>query len=86
MLTISTKSEIELKVGKKGDIYLKKEIQMKSGIFPEDHILLSIEDNKIIIRKKESYLDLARNAKIKYILTEEENEKLDKEINNELES
>ena len=82
---IMVNSEIEIKVGAKGDIYLKKEFQKKSGINPNDILIVEIEKNKIILIKKKTFLDLARMTSVKYTLTQEENALLDKEINKELE-
>ena len=83
---IMNESEFEIKVGSKGDIYLKKDLQKKSGINPNDILEVEVEKGKIILKKKKSFLDLARESQVKYTLTEEENKKLDEEINHELES
>lgn len=78
-------SEIEIKVGAKGDIYLKKELQKISGINPHDILIVEVEKGKVILKKKKSFLDLARETPVKYSLTKEETDELDEEINKELE-
>ena len=79
-------SEIEIKVGSKGDIYLKKDIQLKTGIKPFDILIVQIEKDKLILKKKKTFLDLSRESPVLHTLSKEKNDKLDDEINNELES
>lgn len=79
-------SEIEIKVGTKGDIYLKKAIQEQSGIRPNDLLLVEIEKDKLIFRKKQRYSDKSLKTTILVKLTKEEDRKTDEEINKALES
>lgn len=86
LVDLMNESEFEIKVGAKGDIYLKKEFQKKSGINPNDILEVEVEKGKIILKKKKTFLDLARETPVIYTLSAEENKKLDEEINQELES
>ena len=78
-------SEIIIKVGSKGDIYLKKDIQKKSGIRPNDTLILEVEKGKLIFKKKAGISELAQITPIVFRLSDEENQQIDKEINDSVE-
>ena len=72
-------------VGTKGEIFLKKEIRERMGLKPSVSILIYEEEDQIIIRKKKEFRDLIANAKIRYFMSKEEEEAIDREINEGLE-
>ena len=72
-------------VGTKGEIFLKKEIRERMGLKPSVSILIYEEENQIVIRKKKEFRDLIANAKIRYFMSKEEEEAIDREINEGLE-
>jgi AbrB family looped-hinge helix DNA binding protein len=49
---------IEGKVGKKGELYIPKKVREQINLRPGDGILIEVEGDKLIIRKKPSIVDI----------------------------
>jgi len=60
-----------LKVGKKGEIYLKKPVQKYLGVKPGDEVIAVGKDELLLIAKKIEALDLLDETPIAEITVEE---------------
>ena len=79
-------SEVELKVGSKGEIYLKKNIRKILGIKPHDFVILKVNDGEIILRPKKRFKDIAREMPIKVQLSKAMSDQIDQELQDALEN
>ena len=79
-------SEVELKVGSKGEIYLKKDIRSKIGIKPHDIVILTVNKGELILRPKKRFKDVAREMAIKVQLSTAVSDQIDQELNEGLEN
>ena len=75
---------IVAKVGKKGEIVIRKSIREKAGIKPGEYVLLTLRDREIIIKKIGSAKDLLEMPKL-VKLSKEELEKIRRKIHKEME-
>lgn len=82
---MSASKQFEQKLGSKCEIYLKKEIRKEMNLQPSDIVVITITGQKIIIEKKKRFKDIAKSSK-KVKITEKQNELLDKELLEMLES
>lgn len=72
-----------LKIGSKGEIFPPKEIREKLGLTPNQPILMTIHEDKLIIRKLdsiESILSTPPKAKISYHAWKQFKKELNEEI------
>ncbi len=74
------KSEIILKIGKKGAIYLPKKLMKKLGISEGDKVLVKIEEGKITLNFIPNPITLALKTKKWAKTTVEEFEKVSEEM------
>ena len=72
------------KVGKKGEIVLRKSIREKVDIKPGEYVLLTLKDGAIVIRKIGSAKELLEMPKL-VKLSKEELEKIRRKIHKEME-
>jgi len=80
---ITTLKEQVVKVGSKGEIFPPKEIRNFLGLVPDQSIILSVVQDKLIIRKVASFQEiLDQPAKVK--ISKQAWKKLKKEFNEEL--
>lgn len=79
-------SEIELKVGSKGEIYLKKKIRNLLGIKPHDFVVLTVKEGEIILRPKKRFKDIAREMPIQVQLSKAMSDEIDRELQDSLET
>lgn len=84
-------SIIELKIGKNGIIYLKKELMNSLKLEAHDVLQVEIDEKKqfAIMKKKLSVTDVIRSnieANQMYNMSEKESKEIDKEINDSLEN
>ena len=75
---------IVAKVGKKGEIVIRKSIREKAGIKPGEYVLLTLRDREIVIKKIGSAKDLLEMPKL-VKLSKEELEKIRRKIHKEME-
>lgn len=83
---MSSSNRIELKIGPKCEIFIKKSVREKLGFFPNVPIEVTVQDSTVIIKKKVIFTDLIKTTPIKYVLSKSDHEQLDKEINEALEN
>jgi AbrB family looped-hinge helix DNA binding protein len=62
---------IEGKVGKKGELYIPKKVRELINLRPEDGILIEVEENRLIIRKKPSIVDILMEEPVSKVSVEE---------------
>jgi bifunctional DNA-binding transcriptional regulator/antitoxin component of YhaV-PrlF toxin-antitoxin module len=72
-------SETILKVGKKGEIYVTKELRKKVGIVEDSFVKVLVKDGKLIIESIPRIEDLIKEKKI-IELTPQEAEKISEEM------
>jgi AbrB family looped-hinge helix DNA binding protein len=72
-------SEIILKVGKKGEIYVTKELRKKVGIVEDSFVKVLVKDGRLIIEPIPRIEDLIKEKKI-IELTSQEAEKISEEM------
>lgn len=59
------------KVGKKGEIYIPKKLRDQVNLSPGDEVLVEIKNKELIIKKKESIVDvLAEEPAVKVTVDE----------------
>jgi len=75
-------SETILKVGKKGEIYVTKELRKKVGIVEDSFVKVLVKDGKLIIEPIPRIEDLIKEKKI-IELTPQEAEKISEEMQKE---
>jgi AbrB family looped-hinge helix DNA binding protein len=75
-------SEIILKVGKKGEIYVTKELRKKVGIVEDSFVKVLVKDGRLIIEPIPRIEDLIKEKKI-IELTSQEAEKISEEMQKE---
>ena len=73
------------RVGKKGELVLKKIIREKAGIKPGDYVILTSKKNEIIIQKIGSTEDFLKMPKLVKI-SKDELEKLRRKLHKEMEA
>ena len=56
--------KIELKVGKRGEIYTTREVREKTGITPGGEVIASIEQGRLILRPKPTVVTLLKKPRI----------------------
>ena len=62
---------IEGKVGKKGELYIPKKVRELINLRPGDGILIEVEENRLIIRKKPSIVDILMEEPVSKVSVEE---------------
>jgi len=55
---------VELKIGKRGEIYTTQEIRKKTGLVPGGRAKAMIEENKLIVSPKPTALALLKKPRI----------------------
>lgn len=79
------KLSVVSKVGKKGELVLKKSVREKAGIHPGDYVIMTSKKNEIIIKKIESIEDFFKMPKLIKI-SKGELTKLRRKIHKEMEA
>ncbi len=59
------------KVGKKGEIYIPKKLRDQVNLYPGDDILLEVKGEQLVIRKRESIIDVLRDGAVSKVSVEE---------------
>jgi len=59
------------KVGKKGEIYIPKRGRELANLNPEDEVLIEVRGKELIIRKKESVIDVLMEEAVSKVSVEE---------------
>jgi len=59
------------KVGKRGEIYIPKKIREFAGLMPGDEIDVDVDEEKLVIRKKPTALDLLKEKPFASVEVEE---------------
>lgn len=78
---------IELKVGKRGEIYTTHKIREKTGLIPGGRVIAKIEGNKLILQPKPTALTLLKKPRINAKpISPEELSRLRRELAEELET
>ncbi|MBS7634241.1 hypothetical protein KEJ34_01910 [Candidatus Bathyarchaeota archaeon] len=83
----STSESIEVKIGKRGEIYTTREIRERTGLVAGGKAIARIDDGKLIIQSKPSALSLLEKPRIDAKpVTPEEMSKLRRELAKEIEA
>lgn len=78
---------VELKIGKRGEIYTTRKIREKIGFIPGGKAIAKVEEDKLIIQPKPTVLSLLEKPRINIKpISPEELSELRKEIVKELEA
>jgi len=78
---------IELKVGKRGEIYTTSKIRKKTGLTPGGRVMVTIEENRLIVEPKPSALTLLEKPRINVKpITQEQLSQLRQELSKEIET
>jgi len=78
---------IELRVGKRGEIYSTSKIRKKTGLTPGGRAVATIEENRLIVEPKLSALTLLEKPRVNVKpLTQEEVSQLRRELSQEIET
>ncbi|MHA1450905.1 MAG: AbrB/MazE/SpoVT family DNA-binding domain-containing protein [Candidatus Hodarchaeales archaeon] len=83
---MTTIEEYETRIGSKGEIFLNKKLREKLGFLPFIPVILTVNGDQLVIRKKKRFVDIIRETPVNYRLSRKTQEKLDREINESLES
>jgi len=59
------------KVGKKGEIYVPKRVRELAKLNPGDEVLVEVRGKELIIRKKESVIDVLMEEAVSKVSVEE---------------
>jgi AbrB family looped-hinge helix DNA binding protein len=59
------------KVGKKGEIYVPKKVRNQINLNPGDEVLVEVRDEELIIRKKESIVDILMDEAVTKVSVDE---------------
>ena len=59
------------KIGKKGEIYIPKKIRVMANLNPGDEVLVEVRGKELIIRKKESVIDVLMEEAVSKVSVEE---------------
>ena len=59
------------KIGKKGEIYIPKEVREMINLNPGDEVLVDVKGKELIIRKKESVIDVLTEEAVCKVSVEE---------------
>jgi len=59
------------KIGKKGEIYIPKKIRVVANLNPGDEVLVEVRGKELIIRKKESVIDVLMEEAVSKVSVEE---------------
>ena len=78
---------VELKIGKRGEIYTTREVREKAGIVPGGRAVARVEGDQLIIQPKPTALSLLTEPRVNRVpVSSEELSELRREIARELES
>ena len=79
--------EIELRVGKRGEIYTTREVRERTGLTPGGEVIARIEQGRLILRPKPTALTLLEKPRIDAEpISPEELSKLRRELADKLET
>ena len=59
------------KIGKKGEIYIPKRVRELVNLNPGDEVLVEVRGEELIIRKKESVIDVLMEEAVSKVSVEE---------------
>jgi len=59
------------KIGKKGEIYIPKRVRELANLNPGDEVLVEVRGKELIIRKKESVIDMLMEEAVSKVSVEE---------------
>ncbi len=59
------------KIGKKGEIYIPKRVRELAKLNPGDEVLVEVKGKELIIRKKESVIDVLTEEAVSKVSVEE---------------
>jgi len=59
------------KIGKKGEIYIPKRVRELANLNPGDEVLVEVRGKELIIRKKESVIDVLMEEAVSKVSVEE---------------
>lgn len=78
---------VELKIGKRGEIYTTREVRAKAGIVPGGRAVARVEGDQLIIQPKPTALSLLTEPRVNQTpVSSEKLSELRREIARELES
>lgn len=78
---------IELKIGKRGEIYTTREVREKTGLIPGGKALAKLEENRLIVQPKPTALSLLEKPRINVIpISPRELSELRRELAEEVET
>lgn len=78
---------VELKIGKRGEIYTTREVREKAGLIPGEKALAKVEEGRLIIQPKPTVISLLKKPRVNIKpVTSEELSELRREIAGEIES
>lgn len=79
--------KIELKIGKRGEIYTTRKVRKKAGLTPGGKVEARIEGNKLIVQPKPTALTLLRKPRVNAKpISQEELSRLRRELAEEIET
>ncbi|ADB58874.1 AbrB/MazE/SpoVT family DNA-binding domain-containing protein [Archaeoglobus profundus] len=59
------------KVGKKGEIYVPKKVRKEANLNPGDEVLVEVKGKELIIKKKESIVDVLMDEAVAKVSLDE---------------
>jgi len=79
--------KIELKIGKRGEIYTTRKVRKKTGLTPGGKVEAIIEENRLIVQPKPTALTLLRKPRVNAKpISQEDLSRLRRELAEEIET